>query len=187
MSRNPPSGNWARPVMEQMGLVKTEEGTRTRAEYRTELEESEILDCIRQSVTEINTEAGRQIVEMMEFLSPSSVVARVRFSGSNQDCLLEIFIGPIGPKVAFYTAKHVSSGLARVFGEKPYPYVTTNMSLPFRPAESSVENVRSWMIYLISSFNHKFKPNHANEKTPVKASSETVFPAIQSFKAGSGI
>jgi hypothetical protein len=171
--------------MEQMGLVKTEEGTRTRAEYRSELEESEILDCIRQSVTEINTEAARQIVEMTEFLAPSPVVARVRFSGRDQDCYLEIFVAQIGPKVAFYTAKHASSGLARMFGGKPHPYVTTNnMSLPFRPAETSVENIRSWMIYLLSSFNQKFRPDLLSAKTLGEANSATDLPAIHSYKTG---
>lgn len=181
MSTNPMSNNWVRPVLKQMGFLKVEATSRSLAERRSELEESTIVEQIRDSVTQANAEARHRILDMTEFLPPSATIARVRFSTQKNNLFLEIFLRPDGLEVNFYKVSRTQLIFRRILSGRINPSRSViELSLPFRPADVTIGDVRLWMIYLISGFKKEFKPSLSDAKTLVLTSCEKVPSAIQS-------
>ena len=158
MSTNSVSPDWARPVLEEMGLAQAPAVEKLLAAHRIELEKSQLLEKIRSAVTQVNHEAGRQIIECQEFLAPARLVARLRFGGRGTSHCLEIAVRPDGPKAVFFTIKRMPRGLQRFFNNAANNRVTTVNSLYFRPEAVSEADVQSWIRFLLSEFKSKFQP-----------------------------
>jgi hypothetical protein len=150
--------SWAKPVLEQMGLAQAPAIEGFLNDLRLELEKSRFLDKVRSTVSQINHEAGHQIIESQEFLPPARLVSRLRFSRRGTDYCLEIAVRPEGPKAVFYTVKKLPRGLHRIFNNNSTNRISTFYKLFFRPDAVGKDDVQSWCTYLVSEFKPAFKP-----------------------------
>ncbi len=159
MSVNSVSNNWVKPVLKQVGLADDPNIAADLSSFRVAIEESKIVDRFSEIVSQINNEANRQVVEVLQFLPPSRSITRARFSRNNSSYFLEIVVRPAGPKAVFYTSTKVRKGIQRFFGGDPgNPNFKVELSLPFRPDAVTVGDLRLWFVYLISGFKDEFKP-----------------------------
>jgi hypothetical protein len=153
------SSNWVKPVLKQMGLTDLPGAAEDLSRFREAIEESKIMDGVREIAGQINSEANSHIIEILEFLPPARSIARVRFCRDNTSYFLEIVIRPAGPKAVFYTPKKVRTGLQRLFGnESQAPNFKVELSMPFRPDALTHSDLRFWFVYLISGSKEEFKP-----------------------------
>jgi len=141
-----------------MGLVRAPEQQELLNGIRNNLEDSGFLDKVRSTVTQMNREAGHQLIESQEFLPPARVVSRLRFRRGNTDYCLEIAVRPQGPKAIFYTVKRVPRGIQRFFNHKTSSRTSTAYKMFFRPEAVTKDNVQAWCTYLVSEFQTSFKP-----------------------------
>lgn len=141
-----------------MGLAQGPAVEQTLSDFRNELEQSQLLDKVRSAVTQVNLQAGRQVIDCQEFLPPARLVARLRFGGPGTIYCLEIVVRPAGPKAVFYINKKLPRGLRRFFGKAASNRVTNIQSLYFRPEAISDAEVQSWITFLLSEFKSNFLP-----------------------------
>jgi hypothetical protein len=141
-----------------MGLAQAPANEGVLNNLRDELESTQFLDKVRSTVTQINHEAGHQIIEAQEFLPPARLVSRLRFTRRGTDFCLEIAVRPEGPKAVFYTVKKFPRGLHRFFGNNAPNKISTICKVYFRPSAVTSEDVQSWCTYLVSEFKSDFKP-----------------------------
>ena len=158
MSVNVANAGWAKPVLDQMGLAQAPAIEGILSSLRDELETSQFLDRIRDAVTQMNREAGRQIVESQEFLRPARLVTRLRHTRNGTQYCLEIAVRPEGPKAVFYTIKKVPRGLQRIFGNSASNRISNAYSLYFRPEAIREADVQSWIKFVLSEFKKEFQP-----------------------------
>ncbi len=152
---------WAKPVLDQMGLAQQPQNEEILTSLRTELEKSQFLDRIRRAVTQMNREAGRQIVESQEFLPPARLVIRLRHARGGTQYCLEIVVRPEGPKAVFYTIKKMPRGLQRIFGNTANNRISNVYSIYFRPEAVRDSDVQSWITFVLSEFKSEFQPEIA--------------------------
>jgi hypothetical protein len=152
------TSGWAKPVLHQMGLVQVPEDSAILNSLRVEMEKSQFLDRIRGAVSQMNREAGRQIVESQEFLPPARLVLRLRHGRGGTQYCLEIVVRPEGPKAVFYTIKKVPRGLQRIFGNTANNRISNAYSLYFRPEAVCESDAQSWITFLLSEFKSEFQP-----------------------------
>jgi hypothetical protein len=152
---------WAKPVLDQMGLAQRPQNEELLSSLRAELERSQFLDRMRSAVTQMNREAGRQIIESQEFLPPARLVIRLRHSRGGTQYCLEIVVRPEGQKTVFYTIKKIPRGLQRIFGNTANNRISNVYSLYFRPEAVREANVQSWITFVVSEFKSEFQPETA--------------------------
>lgn len=157
MSVTQASVKWARPVLDQMGLSQSPAIKEILNSHRVELERSQFLDRIRAAVTQMNREAGRQIIESQEFLPPARLVIRLRHARGRTDYCLEIVVREEGPKAVFYTIKKSSRGLLRIFGGANNR-ISKAYSSYFQPEPVREAEVQSWIAFVLSEFKSEFRP-----------------------------
>jgi hypothetical protein len=161
---------WAKPVLDQMGLAQRPQNEELLSSLRTELERSQFLDRMRSAVTQMNREAGHQIIEPQEFLPPARLVIRLRHARGGTQYCLEIVVRPEGPKGVFYTIKKTPRGLRRIFGNTANNRISNVYSVYFRPEAVREADVQSWITFVVSEFKSKFQPEVAgyssNESRP---------------------
>ena len=144
-----------------MGLTPQQPNEEILSSLRAELEKSQFLDRVRSAVTQMNREAGRQIVESCEFLPPARLVMRLRHARGGTQYCLEIVVRVEGPKAVFYTIKKVPHGLQRIFGNTANNRISNACSIYFRPEAVRESDVQSWITFLLSGFKSAFQPEIA--------------------------
>jgi hypothetical protein len=142
-----------------MGLAQRPQNEELLSSLRAELERSQFLDRIRGAVTQMNREAGRQIIESQEFLPPARLVIRLRHARGGTRYCLEIVVRPEGPKAVFYTIKKVPRGLQRIFGNSANNRISNAYSIYFRPDAVREADVQSWIKFVLSEFKTEFQPD----------------------------
>ena len=155
------TGGWAKPVLDQMGLAQQPQNEEILTSLRAELEKSQFLDRIRGAVTQMNHEAGRQVIESLEFLPPARLVVRLRHARGGTQYCLEIVVRPEGPKAVFYTIKKLPRGLQRFFGNTANNRISNVYSIYFRPEAVRESDVQSWITFVLSEFKAEFQPEIA--------------------------
>ena len=158
MSVDTVTRGWAKPVLDQMGLSQQPQNEELLSSLRADLERSQFLDRIRSAVTQMNREAGRQIIDSQEFLPPARLVIRLRHARGGTQYCLEIVVRPEGPKAVFYTIKKVPRGLQRIFGNTANNRISNVYSLYFRPEAVREDDVQSWITFVVSEFKPGFQP-----------------------------
>jgi hypothetical protein len=154
------SNNWARPVLQEMGLLENQSAPGDLDQFRLELEKWKLVDRVRENASHVNREANRQILEILEFLPPARSVVRVGISKDQCHYFLEIVVRPAGPKAVFYTYKRGRVGLPRFFGGDPAtPNCKVEFSLQFRPEAVTPDDLRTWFVYLLSGFKEELRPH----------------------------
>lgn len=141
-----------------MGLVRARADQEHLNAIRNNLENSHFLDRVRSTVTQINREAGHQLIESQEFLPPARLVSRLRFRRGKTDFCLEIAVRPTGPKAIFYTVKKLPRGIQRFFNSNATNRISTAYKVFFRPEAVTNDDVQAWCTYLVSEFKAKFEP-----------------------------
>jgi hypothetical protein len=142
-----------------MGLLPDQSPQGDVDVFRHELEQSKLVERVRETASHVNREAERQFLELLEFLPPARSIVRAGFSRNNCSYFLEIVVRPAGPKAVFYTYKRPRVGLPRFFGgDNPAPNCKVEFSLHFRAEAVTSGDLRNWFVYLISGFKEEFKP-----------------------------
>lgn len=146
-------------LVKELDLVERKDSVVDLSPFRSQLEESQLPERIRQIVAAINGEAGYQALYLLDFLPPQRSVLRLSFSKKRTEYIMEIVLRSSGPAVVFHSVtgapgawERYLHGYSRSIGS----HIAFNQN--FKPAEITDEIMRVWFSFLLSGFNGKFNP-----------------------------
>jgi hypothetical protein len=154
--------HWIRPLLSELDLLGSVEEARDPALLWKDLEETGVLERLRQLPSQINKEAGYALLDVQWFLPPQKVVCTFSVRKPKTEFGMQIVLRKAGPVVVFYNKKPRS--LVEGGGYGLYRYlagsggVNVKLRRVFRPAEVSEQDFQQWFSYLLSGFQDSFQP-----------------------------
>jgi hypothetical protein len=157
-SKNNGHRSWINPLLTQLNLVQEEQSLADFRAYWTQMEECQLLERIRRIVADVNGAAGHHVLELLDFLPPQRTVLRISYFKQHTKHSMEIVVRGNGAAAVF--SKRRSSTWERYFPNHSRKGARlTVFDQDFRPAEILEEDIQSWISYLLSGFEKKFKPS----------------------------
>jgi hypothetical protein len=157
-SKNNGHQSWISPLLTHLNLVREEQFLADFRSYRTQMEECQLPERIRRVVANVNGAAGYHVLELLDFLPPQKTVLRISYSKEHTRHSMEIVARESGAAALFYRKK--SDKWERFFPNHSRKGVrVTVFEQDFHPAEILEEDIQSWISYLLSGFEKKFKPS----------------------------
>jgi hypothetical protein len=159
-SKNSGHQSWINPLLTQLNLVQEEQSL---ADFRPDwakMEECQLPERIRRVVADVNGAAGYHVLELLDFLPPQKTVLRISYSKQQTDYVMEILLRESGGVLVFYSSRKTPDRWGRYFQSHARKGKRVNiLEQDFHPAEVLDEDIRSWVSYLLSGFENKFKPS----------------------------
>jgi hypothetical protein len=153
------SSDWIGSLVTELDLIKEKEAVADLSCFRAQLEESQLLERIHETVATINGKVGYQVLYMLDFLPPQRSVLRLSFSKNKTEYIMEIVLRTSGPAVVFHSVTRASGSWDRyLHGSSPSLGAHIAFNQNFKPAEISNETMRTWFSFLLSGFKRKFHP-----------------------------
>jgi hypothetical protein len=169
-SKNQGHQSWINPLLAQLNLVQEEQSL---ADFRPDwakMEECRLQERIRKVVADVNGAAGYHVLELLDFLPPQKTVLRISYSKQDTKHSLEIVVRGSGAVAVF--SKKKADKWERFFPNRSRKGArVTVFEQDFQPAEILEEDIQSWISYLLSGFEKKFKPRekpHLSEKSELR-------------------
>lgn len=159
---NEAAGNhsWIRSLLSQLELLHSREEIEDPVKLWDDLEESTLLDRLRELPPLINLEAGYHLMHAQWFLPPQKTVCTFSVKKGSADYWMQLVLRQAGPTLIFYTK---SSGVNTSFYGL-YRYIAGDKSVHvklrrvLRPAAVTDKDLQEWFGYLLSGFQESFTP-----------------------------
>jgi hypothetical protein len=153
------SNDWICSLVTELDLIKEKKPVADLNLFRTQLEECQLPERIRQTVAAINGEMGYRALNLLDFLPPQRSVLHVSLSRKKTEYIMEIVIRTSGPAVVFHYVTGAPGSWERYlygFWRTMGSHIAFNQG--FKPAKITDEIVRGWLSFLLSGFDKKFNP-----------------------------
>jgi hypothetical protein len=162
------SSDWISSLVTELDLNKEKKPVVDSSLFRTQLEECQLPERIRQTAAAINVEVGYQALHLLDFLPPQRSVLRLSFSKKKTEYIMEIVLRTSGPAVVF----HYVTGTPGSWQRYLYGYsrsVRSHIALKqdFKPTIITNEILRAWFSFLLSGFDKKFNPGLQTGSAPM--------------------
>ena len=153
------SSGWIGSLVKELDLVKEKDPVVDLSRFRTQLEECQLPERIRETVATVNGEVGYHALSLLDFLPPQRSVLRLSFSKKRTEYIMEIVLRTSGPAVVFHSVTGAPGAWERYlhgYSRSVGSHIAFNQN--FKPAEITNETMRVWFSFLLSGFNRKFNP-----------------------------
>ena len=163
-SKNNGHQSWISPLLTHLNLVQEEQSLADFRPHWAQMEECQLPERIRRVVADVNGAAGYHVLELLDFLPPQKTVLRISYSKQETDYIMEILLRESGGALVFYSARKTPDRWGRYFQNHARKGKRVNiLEQDFHPAEILDEDIRSWVSYLLSGFENKFKPSEKRQ------------------------
>jgi hypothetical protein len=163
-SKNNGHQSWINPLLTKLNLVQAKQSLVDFRPYWAKMEECRLQERIRRVVADVNGTAGYHVLELLDFLPPQETVLRVSFSKQQTDYVMEIRLRESGTSLVFYSVRKTPDTWGRYFPNHARKGMRVSIfEQDFHPAEILEVDIQSWISYLLSGFENKFKPSERRQ------------------------
>jgi hypothetical protein len=160
LSQRHENENWINPLLSELKLVEIKEEVIDPQYLWNQIERNQLTERISTLVAEINEAAGYHVLEMLEFLPPQKKVLFISFDRNGAQHKMEIVLRNRGIFLIFGTVRRFTSGWDRYFAQSSR---NSNYAKVWEqticPGEILSKNIQSWLSYLLSGLDRKFRPD----------------------------
>ena len=159
-SKNNDHQSWINPLLTHLNLVREEQSLPDFTSHQTQMEECKLPERIRGIVADVNGAAGYHVLELLDFLPPQKTVLRISYFEQQTDHVMEIQLRESGAALVFYSERKTSDKWDRYFQNHARKQKRVEiLEQDLYPAEILEEDIRSWVSYVLSGFENKFRPS----------------------------